>query len=87
MTFFIFMIAFALLLTFILWLAFRPKKKTRPRKKNRTAKTPKKTPANSPLNTKPVVPSEGFKKKVATELFKRNPDIVAAVIKQWLREK
>jgi flagellar biosynthesis/type III secretory pathway M-ring protein FliF/YscJ len=28
-----------------------------------------------------------FKRQVATELLKRNPEIVSAVIRQWLREK
>ena len=92
MEFIIFMIVFAFVLTFILWLFFRsgepqPSKKTIRKTKQLSPgkKTP--TPAIIPLNPKPVIPNLEFKKKVATEILKRNPEIVTAVIKKWLREK
>jgi len=75
-----------LLLISIFVVIFQPRK-SRPRKKIKQ-KT-KKLPATEPGPAKPD-PNERrkrFKEQVATELLKRNPDIVAAVIKQWLREK
>ena len=81
MTFFIFMAILALALIFALWLVFQPGK-PRPRKKIKQAT--KKIPPTKP---DPNHRRKVFKKQVATELLKRNPDIVAAVIKQWLREK
>ncbi len=81
MTFFIFMAILALALIFALWLVFQPGK-PRPRKKIKQA-TKKIPPTKPDPNRRRKV----FKKQVATELLKRNPDIVAAVIKQWLREK
>jgi len=84
MTFFIFMSSLALTLIFVLWLIFRSVK-TRPRKKNK--QTTKKIPANSPAKPDPNQRRKVFKRQVATELLKRNPEIVSAVIRQWLREK
>jgi hypothetical protein len=92
MEFIIFMIVFAFVLTFIFWLIFRsgksqPSKKTIHKTKKLPPRKKTPTPAIIPLNPKPVIPSLEFKKKVATELLKRNPEIVTAVIKKWLREK
>lgn len=92
MAFSLFMIAFAFLLTLILWVIFKPRKrqpakKTKRQVKKIPAKKKPQPPINDPLNPKPVVPSQEFKRKVATELLKRNPDIVTQVVKQWLREK
>ena len=86
MTFFIFMAILALALIFALWLVFQLGK-PRPRKKIKQAT--KKIPPTEPSPAKPDPNRRRkvFKKQVATELLKRNPDIVAAVIKQWLREK
>ena len=84
MTFFIFMSILALTLIFVLWLIFRSVK-PRPRKKFK--QTTKKLPANSPAKPDPNQQRKVFKRQVATELLKRNPEIVSAVIRQWLREK
>ena len=84
MTFFIFMAILALALIFALWLVFQPGK-PRPRKKIK--QTTKKLPANSPAKPDPNQRRKVFKRQVATELLKRNPEIVSAVIRQWLREK
>ena len=84
MTFFIFMSILALTLIFALWLIFRSVK-PRPRKKIK--QTTKKLPANSPAKPDPNQRRKVFKRQVATELLKRNPEIVSAVIRQWLREK
>jgi flagellar biosynthesis/type III secretory pathway M-ring protein FliF/YscJ len=91
MAFILFMISFALVLVFILWMIFRPGKPQPTKKTKRQAKKipPKvKTPAteNSPLNTEPEAPSDEFMKEVATELLKKNPQVVSHVVKQWLRK-
>ncbi|MBT3921072.1 MAG: hypothetical protein HOF21_00695 [Nitrospina sp.] len=98
MKFILFMVAFALLLTFILWLIFRsekPKpvkktkklaKKTSPRK-NSPPKTTSPVKTNNPIDFEAEIPDEEMMKKVATELLKKNPEIVSYVVKQWLREK
>ena len=84
MTFFIFMSILALTLIFVLWLIFRSVK---PRLRKKIKQTTKKLPANSPAKPDPNQRRKVFKRQVATELLKRNPEIVSAVIRQWLREK
>ena len=81
MTFSIFMGILVLLLISIFWVAFKPRK---PRPQKKIKQKTKKLP---PAKPDPNVRRKRFKEQVATELLKRNPDIVAAVIKQWLREK
>ena len=55
--------------------------------KKKIKQTTKKLPANSPAKPDPNQRRKVFKRQVATELLKRNPEIVSAVIRQWLREK
>ncbi len=91
MAFILFMIGFALVLMLILWVIFRPKK-SKPTKKIKSHA--KKIPPNvktqaivkSPENTEPDIPSDEFMKEVATELLKKNPQVVSHVVKQWLRK-
>ena len=90
MAFTLFMIGFALVLVFILWMIFRPRKPQPAKKTKRQAqkKPPKvKAPAieNSPLNS--GVQDDEYMKVVATELMKKNPEIVSHVVKQWLRKQ
>jgi hypothetical protein len=90
MAFTLFMIGFALVLVLILWMIFRPGKPQPAKKTKRQAKKipPKvKIPAteNSPINSDG--PSDDFMKVVATELLKKNPEIVSHVVKQWLRKQ
>ena len=86
MTFFKFMGILALTLILIYWLVFRSNKS---RRRKKIKQTTKKIPPTKPSAVKPDpnLRRKEFKRQVATELLKRNPDIVAAVIKQWLREK
>ena len=90
MTFFIFMAILALALIFALWLVFQPGK-PRPRKKIKqtTKKIPrrKKTLGISPLKSASDFPSGEQLRKNATELLKKNPEVVSRVIRKWLREK
>jgi len=90
MAFTLFMIGFALVLVFILWMIFRPRKPQPAKKIKRQAQKipPKvKTPAieNRPLNS--GVQDDEYMKVVATELMKKNPEIVSHVVKQWLRKQ
>lgn len=92
MEFILFMVGFAMVLVLILWMIFRPKK-SQPAKKNKSQakKLPPKVKtqaiAKSPINTEPDVPSDEFMKEIATELLKKNPQVVSHVVKQWLRKK
>jgi flagellar biosynthesis/type III secretory pathway M-ring protein FliF/YscJ len=86
MEFIIFMVIFALLLTSILWQIFKPGKPKRQKKKLPTSKKVP-PPASSPAKPKPVLSNEEVRRIIATELFKRNPEVVTQVVKQWLREK
>ncbi len=92
MAFILFMIGFALVLVLILWMIFRPKK---PQPTKKTKRQPKKIPAKTKtpatekaaLNSEPEVPSDEYMKVIATELMKKNPEIVSHVVKQWLRKR
>lgn len=87
MAFFLFMVAFTCSLGFILWLIYRTKK---PKVKKRTKLTSKKTPHAKKGNSQkpePTFPSDEQLRKNATELLKKNPEVVTYVVKQWLREK
>lgn len=91
MAFTLFMIGFAMVLVLILWMIFRPKKSKPAKKtKSKAKKIPQKVKTQaivkSPVNTEPDVPSDEFMKVVATELLKKNPQIVSHVVKQWLRK-
>ncbi|MBT3366772.1 MAG: hypothetical protein HN472_01400 [Nitrospina sp.] len=90
--FIIFMVVFALLLTLILWFIFRSGKNQPIKKlKKQTKKIPTKKkaslPASNPEKPKSVLSNEEVRRIIATELFKRNPEVVTHVVKQWLREK
>lgn len=92
MAFILFMIGFAMVLVLILWMIFRPKKSQPAKKtnKNQAKKIPPKVKTQalvkSPTNTQPDVPSDEFMKEIATELLKKNPQVVSHVVKQWLRK-
>ena len=90
MVFFLSMTVFALSLIFFLWLIFRSGK-FQPRKKIKqtTKKIPRreKTPGISPLKSASDFPSGEQLRKNATELLKKNPEVVSRVIRKWLREK
>ena len=88
MTFILFMIGFAIVLFLIFWMIFRPgksqpAKKTKRRTKKTQAKT--QTTTNTASKSEPEVPSDEDMKKIATELLKKNPEVVSHVVKQWLR--
>ena len=92
MKFIIFMVVFAFLLTFMIWQIFKPgKPKPSKKPKRQTKKLPaskKVLPsAGKPLKPKPVLSNTEVRRIIATELFKRNPEVVTHVVKQWLREK
>ena len=87
MEFILFMIGFAMVLVFILWMIFRPgKSKPAKKTKRKTKKTLPKTTTNAALNSESDVPSDEVMKKVATEILKKNPEVVSHVVKQWLRK-
>jgi hypothetical protein len=70
---------------------FRPKKSQPAKKtKSQAKKIPPKVKTQaivkSPINTEPDVPSDEFIKEGATELLKKNPQIVSHVLKQWLQK-
>ncbi|MBT5028158.1 MAG: hypothetical protein HOH38_04470 [Nitrospinaceae bacterium] len=85
MTFLQFMVIFTLVIVFAIWIIFRP---TQPKKKNirPTRKAlPGKKPARKNIK-KDAFPNAEQKQKIATELLKRDPEVVSQVIKKWLRE-
>ena len=41
----------------------------------------------SPIDTEPDAQSDEFIKIVATELLKKNPQIVSHMVKQWLQKQ
>jgi hypothetical protein len=85
MEFIIFMIVFAFVLTFILWQVIKPRKPSK-KPKRQTKKIP---PAKkiTPEKPKPVLSNSDVRRIIATELFKRNPEVVTQVVKQMLRKK
>ena len=92
MKFITFMVVFALFLAFSLWQVFKPgKRKPSKKLKRQTKKLPtsKKAlpPAGDPAKPKSVLSNAEVRRIIATELFKRNPDVVTHVVKQWLKEK
>ena len=89
MAFILFMIGFAMILTLILWMIFRtgksnPAKKTKQRAKKTSSKA--RTATNKALKSEPDLPSDEDMKKIATELLKKNPEVVSHVVKQWLKK-
>jgi flagellar biosynthesis/type III secretory pathway M-ring protein FliF/YscJ len=92
MKFIIFMVVFALFLAFSLWQVFKPGKRKPAKKLKRQAKKlpPSKkvaASASDPSKPKSVLSNAEVRRIIATELFKRNPDVVTHVVKQWLKEK
>jgi len=90
MAFILFMIGFAMVLVLILWMIFRPRKSHPKKTKSQAKKIPQKVKpqaiVKSPVKTEPDIPSDEFMKEVATELLKKNPQVVSHVVKQWLRK-
>ena len=89
MAFILFMIGFAMILTLIIWMIFRtgkpkPAKKTKQRAKKSSTKA--KIATSKALKSEPDLPSDEDMKKIATELLKKNPEVVSHVVKQWLRK-
>jgi flagellar biosynthesis/type III secretory pathway M-ring protein FliF/YscJ len=79
------MTIFTLIIIFALWMILRstqPKKNIiRPKKKV----LPKKNSARKNIK-KAVFPNAEQKQKIATELLKKDPEVVSQVIKKWLLE-
>ena len=65
----------------------KPTKKTKSQAKKLPPKLKKQAMVKSPIDTEPDAPSDEFMKVVATELLKKNPEIVSHVVKQWLRKQ
>ena len=92
MEFTLFMTGFALALALILWLILRSGK-SRSVKRNRASTKSLSQRKNSPAKEKtdlkpsPNQPNRELLRKNATDLLKKNPDVVREVVRQWMREK
>lgn len=88
MAFILFMTGFALILALILWLFFR-QKKSRPSKKRKPSpkKIPQRKKGGIDSKSAPTPVSSEEMRNNATELLKKNPEVVSQVVKQWLRDQ